>query len=252
MKKVFATLFFVLLLCNIGFAESYYFKECKLNEKAYGDYLIDFKENVIKVTLKLTDGSQQKLIDKIKFVTKDQVVSEFIPSGKGKNLYFQYYLDAKSKSIIKLKYKQKTENASLSLDGPKKQSYCANVKSDWDKSEKEIIEEKKQAEFEAEQERERIEAKKKKQKEIKRKQKEKNYRRISINDKKWFKLSEASGISTEHLKELFNKKAFQLCSPAENFDIIEQDIEVVEIDETPAFGVETVVKFGIAGVVDCK
>ena len=38
------------------FAESYYFKECQLSENAYGDYLIDFEKNEIKVNLKTTDG----------------------------------------------------------------------------------------------------------------------------------------------------------------------------------------------------
>ena len=114
------------------------------------------------------------------------------------------------------------------------------------------MEEKKQAEFKAEQEKERIEAKKKKQAELIRKEKEKNQRRISISGKKWFKLSETSNAPTEHLKDLFNKKASELCSSTGNFDILEQSIEVTEIDETPTFGEETVVKFGIAGIVECK
>ena len=37
------------MFCDIGFAESYYFKECQLSENAYGDYLIDFEKNEIKV-----------------------------------------------------------------------------------------------------------------------------------------------------------------------------------------------------------
>ena len=93
---------------------------------------------------------------------------------------------------------------------------------------------------------------KKKQAELKRKEQEKNQRRISISDKKWIKLSEAANASTEHLKDLFHKRAYELCSPDENFDILEQNIEVIELDETPTFGTETVVKFGIAGIVECK
>ena len=250
MKKVFITLFFGFILCNISFAESYYFKECQLTEKAYGDYLIDFDNNVIRVSLKATNGNYQKFTDKIKSITKDQIVSEIIQSGVGKDRYFQYYLDGKSKSVSKLKYKK--ENGVLGMDGPMKRSYCTNVKADWGKSKKEIIEEKKQTEFKAEQEQERIEAKKKKQAELARKEKEKNQRRISISGKKWFKLSETSNAPTEHLKDLFNKRASELCSSTGNFDILEQSIEVTEIDETPTFGVETVVKFGIAGIVECK
>ena len=97
----------------------------------------DTENNIIKVNLTLTNGATQQLVDKIKFVTKDQIVSEFIQSSKSTNSYFQYYLDAKSKSIIKLKYKK--ENGIIGLDGPKIQSYCENVKADWDMSKKENI-----------------------------------------------------------------------------------------------------------------
>ena len=250
MKKVLITLFFGLALCNITFAESYYFKECKLSERAYGDYIIDFNEDLIRVNLKSTDGSHQEFTDKISSVTKDQVVSEIIQSGAGTDRYFQYYLDSQSKSVTKLKYKKK--DGAFKLDGPKRESYCANVKADWDKNKKEKIEEKREAEFKKEQEKERLEAKKKKQAELTKKEQEKNQRRISISDKKWFKLSEASDVSTEHLKDLFNKRASELCRPNENFDILEQNIEVIELDETPTFGTETVVKFGIEGIVECK
>ena len=78
MKKIFFTLFFLLTFCNIGFAQSYYFKECKLSEKAFGDYLIDFDNNIIKVTLKTTDGTVQELADKIKVITKNQIISDVI------------------------------------------------------------------------------------------------------------------------------------------------------------------------------
>ena len=47
----------------------------------------------------------------------------------------------------------------------------------------------------------------------------KNQRKISIDDKKWFKLSEAGDASMEHLKSLFNKRAYELCLLTKNFDI---------------------------------
>ena len=78
-----------------------------------------------------------KLEDKIKLITEDQIVSEIIQSGAGKNSYFQYYLNANSKSIIKLKYKKK--NNILVLDGKKIQSYCTNVKPEWSKRNKKFI-----------------------------------------------------------------------------------------------------------------
>ena len=49
MIKVLFILFLSLAFCNTGFAESYYFKKCKLSKNASGDYLIDFDKNVINV-----------------------------------------------------------------------------------------------------------------------------------------------------------------------------------------------------------
>ena len=31
-----------------------------------------------------------------------------------------------------------------------------------------------------------------------------------------------------------------------------EKVEIIEMDETPTFGIETVIKLGIAGVVECK
>ena len=36
------------------------------------------------------------------------------------------------------------------------------------------------------------------------------------------------------------------------FDILEKKIVLLEIDETPAFGLEPKVQLGIDGVVECK
>ena len=97
MNKVILTLFLCLIFCNIGFAESYYFKECKLTQTLTGNYVIDFDKNLIKVSLKGADGSYQELTDKIKLIDKDQIISEKIQSGTSKDSYFVYYLDAKSR-----------------------------------------------------------------------------------------------------------------------------------------------------------
>ena len=256
MKKILITLFLFLQLCNLGFAESYYFKGCKLNANTSGDYLIDFDNNSIIVNLKATDGSSQKLVDKIKLITKDQIFSEKIQSRTGKDNYFTYYLDANSKSVVKQKYKKEKGGIGLIiLDGPKKQSYCTKVKADWEKKNKEaelkrIEEEKRQAELESEKKRKKLEKKKKKA--LEEIEKNKNIHSILITGKKWIKFSEFTTTSGENLKIDFNKKASELCSLTGNFDIIEQKVEVLEIDDTPAFGLETVIKLGINGVIECK
>ena len=128
-------LFLGLVFCNTGFAESYYFKKCKLSENASGDYLIDFDKNVIKVTLKTKDGISQELTDKIKLITKDQIVSDIIQNKTNKKYYLQYNLNVASKSIIRQRYIKKSKDAFLLPIGPKKQAYCANVKANWNMEE---------------------------------------------------------------------------------------------------------------------
>ena len=135
MKKVPLIIFLSLLLCNTGFAESYYFNKCKLSENASGDYLIDFDKNVIKVTLKTIDGIVQELTDKIRLITKDQIISDIIQNKTDQKYYLQYNLDTVSKSIIRQRYIKKSKDAFLMPIGPKKQAYCANVKADWNMDE---------------------------------------------------------------------------------------------------------------------
>ena len=135
MKKILFTIFLSVAFCNTGFAESYYFKKCKLSENASGDYLIDFDKNVIKVTLKTKDGISQELTDKIKLITKDQIVSDIIQNKTNKKYYLQYNLNVASKSIIRQRYIKKSKDAFLLPIGPKKQAYCANVKANWNMEE---------------------------------------------------------------------------------------------------------------------
>ena len=135
MKKILFTIFLSVAFCNTGFTESYYFKECKLSENASGDYLIDFDKNVIRVNLETIDGTTQKLTDKIKLITKDQIVSDIIQNKTNKKYYLQYQLDANSKSIIRQRYIKKNKDAFLMPIGPKKQAYCVNVKANWDMKE---------------------------------------------------------------------------------------------------------------------
>jgi len=131
MKEVLFAIFLSLVFCNTGFTESYYFKGCKLSENASGDYLIDLDKNVIKVTLKAKDGTVQKLTDKIKLITDDQIVSDIIQNKKQQKYYLQYNLDTVSKSVIRQSYIKKSKDAFLLPIGPKKQAYCANVKANW-------------------------------------------------------------------------------------------------------------------------
>ena len=64
MKKVLTILLLGLLFCSKSFAESYYFKECKLSNAVTGNYVINFQKNIIEVELKTADGYIQYFNDK--------------------------------------------------------------------------------------------------------------------------------------------------------------------------------------------
>ena len=377
MKEVLFTIFLSLVFCNTGFAESYYFKKCKLSENASGDYLIDFDKNVIKVTLKTKDGISQELTDKIKLITKDQIVSDIIQNKTNKKYYLQYNLNVASKSIIRQRYIKKSKDAFLLPIGPKKQAYCANVKAnwnmeEWDTNKKEEAEAKKKQEESLQIESALTECQGSDSRQwtnckgtyttengykyvgkfkdgkiligtatysggaryvgefkndephgqgtftysdgskyfgqykdgkrhgegtltysdgktyigqfaaglaygkglcinqdgssveckiLKIEKGEtsagKNRRSITIEAKKWVKLSEyesASGKGKKIMDQLennFRAKASELCSSTGNFNILEKRMETLEIDETPAFGIEPKIKIGINGVVEC-
>ena len=134
MKENLTLLLLGLLLCNSSFAESYYFKKCKLSNTVTGNYIINFDKKLIQVNLRSVDGAVQNFSDKIKLVDKYQVVSEKIKSKLVENIYYQYFLESKSQSVIKMQYKKES---GLDMDifklNQKRKSYCSDVKADWDK-----------------------------------------------------------------------------------------------------------------------
>ena len=56
----------------------------------------------------------------------------------------------------------------------------------------------------------------------------------------------------DKLKADFETKALELCVAKGNYNILEKKIEILDIDESPAYGLETKVQIGINGVVECK
>ena len=134
MKKTLIMLSLGLLFCNTSFAELYFFNECKISNAVTGNYTINIEKNVIEVTLKTVDGKVQNFTDKIKLIEKDKIISEKIKSGKGEELYYQYFLNSKSKSVIKLQYKKESgiDMVIFKLD-EKRVSYCTDVNADWNK-----------------------------------------------------------------------------------------------------------------------
>ena len=55
----------------------------------------------------------------------------------------------------------------------------------------------------------------------------------------------------DKLKMDFEAKAFELCASKGSYNVLEKRIEVLESDDTPAYGLETKVKLGINGIVEC-
>ena len=148
MKKTLIMLSLGLLFCNTSFAELYFFNECKISNAVTGNYTINIEKNVIEVTLKTVDGKIQNFTDKIKLIEKNKIISEKIKSAKGTEIYYQYFLNSKSKSVIKLQYKKES---GLDMDifklDEKRVSYCTDVNANWDKQkieEAEISKEQKQ------------------------------------------------------------------------------------------------------------
>ena len=109
MKKIILVLSLNLLFCNTSFSESYYFKKCKLSNYVSGDYIINFEKNVIEVNLRAKDGTIQNFSDKIKSVEKNKITSEKIKSAKGENIYYQYFLNSKSGTVLSFNIKKKQE-----------------------------------------------------------------------------------------------------------------------------------------------
>jgi len=85
-----------------------------------------------------------------------------------------------------------------------------------------------------------------------------NTHNILILGKKWIKISEFEGSvgkakkTTNMLEREFEKEAYEFCSENKKFKILKKNIEIIEYDETPAIGLEPVVKLGIDGTIECK
>ena len=85
----------------------------------------------------------------------------------------------------------------------------------------------------------------------------KNTQNISIVAKRWIRISQYEANSKkgkkimDKLKNDFEVKAQELCSST-TYNTLEKKIEILEVDETPAYGLETKVKVGINGVIECK
>ncbi len=85
----------------------------------------------------------------------------------------------------------------------------------------------------------------------------KDTRKISIVARKWIRISQYEANSKkgkkimDKLKSDFEVKAKEVCLP-KTYETLDKKIDVLEVDETPAYGLETKVKVGINGVVECK
>ena len=85
----------------------------------------------------------------------------------------------------------------------------------------------------------------------------KDTKNISIIARKWVRISQFETNTKkgkkvmDKLKNDFEAKALELCLSKGSYNVLDKKIEVLEIDETPAYGLETKLKIGIRGVVEC-
>ena len=85
----------------------------------------------------------------------------------------------------------------------------------------------------------------------------KDIRNISIVAKKWIRISQYETNTKkgkkimDKLKTDFKIKALELCASKGSYNVLEKKMEVLEINETPAYGLEAKLKLGIKGVVEC-
>ena len=86
----------------------------------------------------------------------------------------------------------------------------------------------------------------------------KNTKNISIAAEKWVRLSQYKSNKGKgkkimnKLKTDFDNEAVALCASTGSYKVIEKKIEVLEIDETPAYGLEPKLQLAINGVIECK
>jgi hypothetical protein len=80
---------------------------------------------------------------------------------------------------------------------------------------------------------------------------------ISIVAKKWVRISQYENNTKrgkkimDKLKVDFEIKSKEICDQ-KTYNVLDKKIEVLEIDETPAYGLETKLKIAINGVIECK
>ena len=134
MKKTFIIIILGFLFSSSVYAESYFFKNCKLSNAVTGNYVINLEKNVIEVELKRKDGVIQNFSDKIKSIETKKIISDKIKSTKSENLYFQYFLNSETNAVTKLEYiKQSGIDIDVFKLSSKRITRCLEVKGDWDK-----------------------------------------------------------------------------------------------------------------------
>jgi len=133
MKKFIFAFLLIFLFTKNSLAESFYFKGCKLSNAVMGNYIINLQKNVIEVNLEAIDGSIQNFSDKIKSIKENKITSEKIKSGKGENVYYQYFLNPETKTVIKLEFvKESAAEMEVFRLKQQRKSQCKDVKAGWD------------------------------------------------------------------------------------------------------------------------
>ncbi len=82
---------------------------------------------------------------------------------------------------------------------------------------------------------------------------------VSVVAKKWVRISEYENNSGKKFRKVsnkliaeFEKKANEICLEKGSYKILDKKLEVVEVDETPAYGLEAKVLMAMNGVIKCE
>ena len=129
MKKIFTTLFLTLIFCSKSFAQSYYFNNCDLTEKYFGNFLVNFNKKVVKVNfVGIKDDFFKEIIIPIEKITKKEVISEKV-KGTGSDMYFQVFLNSETKRVSIQNFLYQDEK--FNLHGIRSENDCKEVEANW-------------------------------------------------------------------------------------------------------------------------
>ena len=93
MKKIFIFILLIFFFCSKSFAQTYFFKDCKISNAVTGTYIINLEKNAIEVELKVCTCDEEFDPKKLVFqITKNEFfedVGEYITGIEYRDEYLE-------------------------------------------------------------------------------------------------------------------------------------------------------------------